>query len=154
MITCFTPATLAELRGASGRMLGPTDWYEVTQDRVNRFAEATRDFQWIHVDTHRAAAGPLGTPIAHGLLTLSLGPYLSGQLLNLDTFASVLNYGYDRVRFPAAVPVGSRIRMRLSIDRVDEVVSGAQVGTTQTVELEGGTKPVLVAHSLMRVVSD
>lgn len=149
----LTPATVSDLTTLLGRTLGPTDWLEVTQDRINRFAQATDDWQWIHVDPERAASSPAGETIAHGLLTLSLGPFLSGQLLAFHNFAKVLNYGYDRVRFPAAVPVRSLIRMRLCVDSVDPVAGGAQVGTTQTIERNGEAKPVLVAHTLMRVLT-
>ncbi|MGI5200343.1 MaoC family dehydratase [Spirillospora sp. CA-108201] len=146
------PQTLEELRALIGRELGPTGWHEVTQDRIDAFAEATEDFQWIHVDAGRAAAGPLGTTIAHGLYSLSRGPAFSYALLSFEGFAHGLNYGYDKVRFPAPVPSGSRIRMRLTVLAADPVPGGVQVRTVQTIEREGGTKPVVVAESLARVV--
>ena len=145
-----TPADLAELIGVE---LGPTQWYEVDQDRVNAFADATDDHQWIHLDTARAAESPLGGTIAHGLLSLSLGPHLSGQLLRLDGFAHALNYGYNKVRFPAPVPVGSRVRMRTTIVAADEVPGGVQITTRQVLEREGADKPVMVAESIGRVVT-
>jgi acyl dehydratase len=147
------PSTAADLSDLVGRELGPTDWFEVTQDRVNAFADATGDHQWIHVDVEKAASSPLGGTIAHGLFSLSLGPFLSSQLLAFDGFAHGLNYGYNKVRFPAPVPVGSRVRMRVIVVAADEVAGGIQVTTTQVVELEGSDKPVMVAESVARVVA-
>lgn len=121
---------------------------------MNAFADATDDHQWIHLDTERAAASDLGGTIAHGLLSLSLGPHLSGQLLSLSGFAHSLNYGYNKVRFPAPVPVGSRVRMRLGVVSSDEVPGGIQVTMSQVLEREGSDKPVMVAESIARVVAD
>ncbi|GAB90089.1 MaoC family dehydratase [Gordonia rhizosphera] len=148
------PTTADDLAALVGRELGPTPWYEVSQARVDAFADATDDHQWIHIDPVRAAASPLGGTIAHGLLSLSLGPYLSGQLLAFDGFAHALNYGYDKVRFPAPVPVGSRVRMRLTVVAADPVPGGIQVTTRQVLELEGSDKPVMVADSLGRIVAE
>lgn len=148
------PSTAAELSELVGTELGPTPWYEISQDRVNAFADATDDHQWIHLDTERAAASDLGGTIAHGLLSLSLGPHLSGQLLSLSGFAHSLNYGYNKVRFPAPVPVGSRVRMRLGVVSADEVPGGIQVTMSQILEREGSDKPVMVAESIARVVAD
>jgi acyl dehydratase len=144
------------LKGLVGTESGPTDWYDVTQERIDAFAEATGDFQFIHVDPERAKATPLGTTIAHGLLTLSLGPYFSGQLdtfgaLDPGTFAMALNYGYDKVRFTSPVPVNSRLRARSKVADVKEVPGGAQVMTLQTFEIEGQEKPVCVTESLVRL---
>ncbi|MCT7293618.1 MaoC family dehydratase [Rhodococcus sp. PAE-6] len=147
------PSTAADLAALIGRELGPTEWYEITQERVNAFADATGDHQWIHIDPERAAASPLGSTIAHGLFSLSLGPYLSGRLLAFDGFAHGLNYGYNKVRFPAPVPVGSRIRMRVTVASVNEVAGDVQVTTTQIIEREGSDKPVMVAESIARVVA-
>ncbi|MFE3293072.1 MaoC family dehydratase [Rhodococcus sp. NPDC059234] len=147
------PSTEAELTELIGVELGPTEWYEMTQDRVDAFADATDDHQWIHVDVDRAAASPLGGTIAHGLFSLSLGPSLSSQLVSFEGFAHGLNYGYNKVRFPAPVPVGSRVRMRVTVVAAEQVAGGVQVTTTQVVELEGSDKPVLVAESLARVVA-
>ncbi|MCD2097360.1 MULTISPECIES: MaoC family dehydratase [Rhodococcus] len=147
------PSTAADLAALIGKELGPTEWYEITQERVNAFADATGDHQWIHIDPERAAASPLGSTIAHGLFSLSLGPYLSGRLLAFDGFAHGLNYGYNKVRFPAPVPVGSRIRMRVTVASVNEVAGGVQVTTTQIIEREGSDKPVMVAESIARVVA-
>lgn len=146
------PATFAELQELVGKEIGPTGWHEVTQERVNAFAGATEDHQWIHVDPERAAASPLGTTIAHGLYSLSLGPAFSYQLLSFEGFAHGLNYGYNKVRFPAPVPVGSRVRMRTTILAVEQVSGGIQIRSSQIFEREGGDKPVAVAESLARVV--
>lgn len=145
------PSTLDELTELVGTELGPTPWYEISQERVNAFADATDDHQWIHLDTERAAQSTLGGTIAHGLLSLSLGPHLSGRLLRLDGFAHALNYGYNKIRFPAPVPVGSRVRMRTTVVAAEQVSGGIQITTRQVLELEGSDKPVMVAESLGRV---
>jgi acyl dehydratase len=144
------------LKALEGTESGPTDWYDVTQERIDAFAEATGDFQFIHVDPEKAKATPLGTTIAHGLLTLSLGPYFAGQLktfgsLDPGTFAMALNYGYDKVRFTSPVPVNSRLRMRSTVGEVKEVPGGAQVTTLQTFEIEGQEKPACITESLVRL---
>ncbi|MHA4850821.1 MULTISPECIES: MaoC family dehydratase [unclassified Rhodococcus (in: high G+C Gram-positive bacteria)] len=146
------PASYDELTALIGKELGPTEWHEVTQERVNAFADATGDHQWIHVDPERAASSPLGGTIAHGLYSLSLGPALSATLLRFDGFAHSLNYGYNKVRFPAPVPVGSRIRMRATVTAAEQVGGGIQVTMTQVVEREGSDKPVVVSESVARVV--
>lgn len=147
------PATAADLISLVGKDIGPTEWHDVTQERVNAFADATEDWQWIHIDPERAAESPLGTTIAHGLYSLSLGPKFSYSLLSFEAFTHSLNYGYDKVRFPAPLPVGSRVRMTMRIASVDEVPGGLQVRTVQTFEREGSDKPVAVAESLGRVVA-
>ncbi len=139
-----------ELKAKIGEELGVSDWHEVTQERINAFAESTEDFQWIHVEPERAKDTPFGGTIAHGLYTLSLGPKFSYSLFSLEGFAFGLNYGYDRVRFPAPVPVGSKVRMRATLSKVDDVSGGLQITITQTFEVEGGEKPVCVAESLTR----
>ncbi|MEV0948267.1 MaoC family dehydratase [Rhodococcus sp. NPDC049939] len=146
------PSSADELTELIGKELGPTEWHDVTQERINDFADATGDHQWIHVDPERAAASPLGGTIAHGLYSLSLGPALSSRLLRFDGFAQVLNYGYNKVRFPAPVPVGSRIRMRATVLSAEQVSGGIQVTTKQVVEREGSDKPVVVSESVARVV--
>lgn len=146
------PSTFDELRELLGTELGPTDWHEVTQRRIDAFAEITGDDQWIHVDPERAAASPMGTTIAHGLYSLSLGPAFSHRLLSFEGFAHSLNYGYDKVRFPAPLPVGSRVRMRLTLSAAEQLEGGIQIRSTQTFEREGHDKPVVVAESLGRVV--
>jgi len=128
-----------------------SEWWEITQERVNAFAEATDDRQWIHLDPERAAAGPFGSTIAHGYLTLSLlVPLLGEALPKLDGYRLSLNYGLDRVRFPAPLPVGSRIRGRFVVQSVDEVSGGVQAKVVATIEREGHDKPVCVAEALYR----
>ena len=139
-----------ELRTAVGEQLGYTDWVEVDQKRIDLFAEATGDHQWIHVDPEKAAAGPFGTTIAHGYLTLSLLPLFGPQLLSVEGVRMGVNYGTNKVRFPAPVPVGSRVRATATVTAVDEVQGGVQVATAFTVEREGGDKPVCVAESVAR----
>ena len=146
-----TLSGLDGLRAAEGRELGVTDWREITQADVDAFADATGDHQWIHVDPERAAASPLGGTIAHGLLTLSLAPAMTSSLLSFEGFAFALNYGYDRVRFPAPLPVGARVRLRAKLASVEDIPGGAQITIVQTFEVEGGEKPVCVAESLSRV---
>ncbi|WP_199434213.1 MaoC family dehydratase [Qaidamihabitans albus] len=146
------PTSYSDLQELVGTELGPTEWHDVIQQGVDAFAEVTGDDQWIHVDPERAAASPLGTTIAHGLYSLSLGPAFSYRLLSFDGFAHSLNYGYDKVRFPAPVPVGSRVRMRLTVVAVEQVSGGIQVRSSQAFECEGGDKPVVIAESLARVV--
>jgi acyl dehydratase len=139
-----------ELNAHVGQELGVSDWYEVTQDVIDRFAEVTQDFQWIHVDVEKAKETPFGGTIAHGLFTLSLGPKFSYEILDIQGFAFGVNYGYDKVRFPAPLPVGSKVRMRATLTKVDEVPGGVQFTVTQTFEREGADKPVCVAESLAR----
>jgi acyl dehydratase len=143
-------ASLDELRSAVGTQLGASDWLEIDQKRIDLFADATGDHQWIHVDPEKAAAGPFGTTIAHGYLTLSLLPAFVPQLLRVDGVKMGINYGSDKVRFPAPVPVGSRLRATAVISDVTEVPGGAQLALTVTIEREGGDKPVCVAQSLSR----
>ena len=139
----------SELLGLDGADLGTTDWVEVTQDQIALFAEATGDHQWIHVDEERAAAGPFGGTIGHGLFTLSLGPGFMEELMAFDGFAHSLNYGYGKVRFPQPRPVGSKVRMRATVSAVDARGTGsAQVTTTQIFEAEGIEKPICVAESI------
>lgn len=143
---------MTELRDLVGTELGPTRWLEVTQARVDRFAEATDDPQWIHTDPERAAAGPFGGTIAHGYLTLSLCSPLLDEVLQVDGYGLTINYGVNRVRFPAPVPVGSRIRAVFRVESVDEVPGGEQAVFVATVEREGGDKPVCVAELVARFV--
>ncbi|MCZ7413467.1 MULTISPECIES: MaoC family dehydratase [unclassified Streptomyces] len=144
-------ATVDELREAVGVELGPSDWLEVDQKRIDLFADATGDHQWIHVDPERAARGPFGTTIAHGYLTLSLLPVLMPRVLRVEGVRMGVNYGVNKVRFPAPVPVGSRLRARVRIAEVSEVGDdGVQCVAQTTVEREGGEKPVCVAESVVR----
>ena len=143
---------LAEFAAAQGTELGPTDWLEVTQDRVNLFADATDDHQWIHVDPDRAANGPFGGTIAHGLLTLSLLPHFTQQLYTVDNIAMAINYGYNKVRFITPVRVGAKIRARAQIAKVDQLDGAVQSTLTVTVEIEGSDKPAAVAESIVRFI--
>lgn len=141
---------LEEFAAAEGSALGPTEWLEITQDRVNLFADATDDHQWIHVDPEKAAGGPFGGTIAHGLLTLSLLPHFSHQLYTVDNIAMAINYGYNKVRFITPVKVGAKVRARGEITKVDQLDKAVQATTTITVEIEGSEKPAAVAESIVR----
>lgn len=143
---------LAELVAAEGELLGPTGWLEVTQDRVNLFADATDDHQWIHIDPQRAADGPFGGTIAHGLLTLSLIPHFTHQLYSVDNVAMAINYGYNRVRFITPVRVGSNIRARAEIAAVTQLDGAVQATLATTVEIEGSEKPAAVVESIVRFI--
>ena len=147
----LTITGIDELKAKVGEELGVSDWHEVTQEEIDGFADATGDHQWIHVDPERAKASPLGGTIAHGLLTLSLAPAMTSSLLSFEGFAFALNYGYDRVRFPAPLPVGARVRLRATLASVKDIPGGAQITIVQTFEREGADKPVCVAESLARV---
>jgi acyl dehydratase len=143
--------SLDELRAAAGTHLGWTDWIEITQDRVDLFADATGDHQWIHVDVARARAeSPFGGPIAHGYLTLALSNLFLPQLIAVPAASAGVNYGTGKVRFPAPVPVGSRVRGGAEITAVDDIPGGLQTTITITVEVEGATKPACVIESLSR----
>lgn len=142
--------SVANLAAATGETIGQSSWVTVTQEDVNLFADATGDHQWIHVDPERAAAGPFGGPIAHGYLTLSLGPALLWEVLEVTDASLTVNYGLNRVRFPAPLPVGSRVRADIACAAVDEVSGGLQATLVLTFEREGGSKPVCVAEVLFR----
>jgi acyl dehydratase len=142
---------LDELKAKVGEELGVSDWVDVTQEAIDAFADATDDHQWIHVDPERAKDTPFGGTIAHGLYTLSIGPALSYTLYEVKGVAFALNYGYNKVRYPAPLPVGSRVRMRATLTAADEIAGGVQLTVTQTFEREGGDKPVCVAESVARV---
>ena len=139
-----------DLRGRVGEELGVSDWVEVTQEMIDAFADATGDHQWIHVDPERAKDTPFGGTIAHGLFTLGLGPQFSYSMFSIEGIAFGINYGYDRVRFPAPLPVNSKVRMRATLSDIQDVAGGVQFKITQTFEIEGGEKPVCVAESLSR----
>ena len=146
-----TTTTIAELPSLKGQELGTSDWYEVTQDAVNLFADATGDHQWIHVDVERAKAeSPFGGPIAHGYLTLSLIVPLVSQTYTVTDQKMGVNYGLNKVRFPAPVPVGSKVRARVTLKDVEEVAGGLQNTVAVTVEREGGDKPVCIAEWVTR----
>jgi acyl dehydratase len=139
-----------ELKAAVGEQLGWTDWLEIGQERIDAFAEATGDHQWIHVDPERAAGGPFGGTIAHGFLTLSLIPSLVPAIFRVEGVRMGVNYGVNKVRFPAPVPVGSRLRAGAEVAEVTEAGGGFQVVTRVTIEREGGDKPVCVAETVAR----
>ncbi len=139
-----------ELKSLVGEHLGYSDYIEITQERVNQFAEATGDFQWIHVDVERAKAGPFGGPIAHGYLTLSLGPLLYPQVLIITGFSMGVNYGANKIRFPSPVPVGSRVRLGVKLLGVEDIPGGVQNTLEFTYECEGATKPSCVAENIFR----
>lgn len=143
---------LDEFVAATGSELGPTGWMEITQDRVNLFADATDDHQWIHVDPEKAAGGPFGGTIAHGLLTLSLLPHFTHQLYRVDNIAMAINYGYNKVRFITPVKVGASVRARAHIDEVVELDGAVQAKMTVFVEIDGSAKPAAVAESIVRFI--
>ncbi|MFN3007744.1 MaoC family dehydratase [Mycolicibacterium wolinskyi] len=143
---------LDELVAAAGSELGPTDWMEITQDRVNLFADATDDHQWIHVDPDKAAGGPFGGTIAHGLLTLSLLPHFTHQLYRVDNVTMAINYGYNKVRFITPVRVGAKVRARAHIADVAKLDGAVQATMTVTVEIDGSEKPAAVAESIIRFI--
>jgi len=142
-------SSLDEVAAASGEVLGTSDWLTIDQDRVDRFAEATGDHQWIHVDVERAAAGPFGGTIAHGYLTLSLVPFLGSQVFGFDTPGAKLNYGANKVRFPNPVKVGQRIRSTVTVGDVTDLPSGKQVTLRHTIEIDGEPKPACVAETVV-----
>ena len=140
-----------ELVASLGREIGPGEWLEIGQDRIDGFADVTGDHQWIHVDVERAKETPFGGTIAHGYYTLSLAPMFSEQIVGFEGFAFGINYGLDKVRFPAPLPVGSKVRMRGRVASVEDIAGGAQLTLELTFEREGGDKPVCVAQALSRV---
>ena len=146
-----TTTTVAELPSLKGQELGTSSWVDVTQERVNQFAEATGDHQWIHVDVERAnAESPFGGPIAHGYLTLSLLVPLVAQVLTISDVKMGVNYGLNKVRFPAPVPVGSKVRARVTLKECEQVAGGLQNVLAVTIEREGGDKPVCIAEWVTR----
>lgn len=144
-------ANLEDLRAATGQALGPSDWIAVDQAQIDRFADATGDRQWIHVDPQRAAAGPFGSTIAHGFLTLSLLPVMLESLYKIEGVRMGVNYGLNKVRFPSPVPVDSRLRATAEVSEVSDIDGGAQMVLSSTIEREGGAKPVCVAELVVRV---
>ncbi|WP_067707138.1 MaoC family dehydratase [Nocardia yamanashiensis] len=143
---------IAELPSAVGTHLGYGDWLTVTQQRVDLFADATGDHQWIHVDPEAAAAGPFGAPIAHGFLTLSLVSLLTAQIWRVEGLKMGINYGCNKVRFPSAVKVGDRVRAGAELSTVAPTPAGTQMTVTVTVEIDGGAKPACVAEWLLLLV--
>ncbi|MEI7625427.1 MAG: MaoC family dehydratase [Actinomycetota bacterium] len=140
-----------EVKAAQGRDLGASDWYEVTQEAIDTFADITGDHQFIHVDVEKAKQTPFGGTIAHGFFTLSLMPMFNYSLLAVEGFAFAVNYGLNRVRFPAPMMVGKRVRMSIKLVKVEEVAGGLQLTTENTFECEGSEKPVCVAEQISRV---
>ena len=148
MRTFYSPG---ELLNAVGEDLGETDWLEIDQERIDLFADATGDHQWIHVDPEKAAKGPFGRPIAHGYLTASLANYFLPQLLDVQGTSMGVNYGCDKIRFPAPVPVGSRVRARGAITNAEETRDGGiQAKVTVTIEIEGNDRPACVIETISR----
>ena len=141
--------TLDDVTAAVGEELGTSDWLEIDQARIDAFADATGDHQWIHVDEDRAEEGPFGGTIAHGYLTLSLVPFLGSQVFRIDTPGATLNYGANKVRFPAPVPTGSRIRSRVMLAEVTGTPAGTQLVFRHVVEVENGEKPACVAETVV-----
>lgn len=137
---------------AVGEELGTSPWHTITQEDVNKFADATGDHQWIHVDPERAKDGPFGTTIAHGFLTLSLIAKFGFEVYTVNNLSMIVNYGCNKVRFPAAVPVGSKVRGSVKIESCEKKSSGYQLVTTVTVEAEGIERPVCIAESVMVLV--
>lgn len=145
-----TFAHLADLQALVGQEIGVSDWIGIEQPRIDQFAQATGDHQWIHVDAERAAAGPFGATVAHGYLTLSLLPVMAADAMQIEDSRMGINYGLDRVRFPAPVRVGSRLRGRFVLKAWTAIAGGAQMTIECTMELEGSAKPACVAESLVR----
>lgn len=143
----------SDLVAAVGEELGTSDWIVVDQQRINTFAEATGDHQWIHVDPEQAARGPFGTTIAHGLLTLSLLPSFLHQIYRVDGVRMTVNYGLNKVRLPAPVPVGSKVRAAARLIEAEPAGDAVQARVSTTIDVEGGDKPVCVAESVLRYVA-
>jgi acyl dehydratase len=145
--------TFEEIEAAAGEEIGTTDWVEITQERVDQFADATDDHQWIHVDQEKAKAGPFGGTIAHGYLTLSLIPWLGSQVFTVETEGAKLNYGLNKVRFPNPVPVGARIRATVTVGEVTELPAGRQLTMKFVIEIEDQDKPACVAETVVLLLS-
>lgn len=150
VITVESPAALADAVGRTAT----GEWFEITQERIAAFADATEDHQWIHLDAERAATGPFGSTVAHGYLTLSLLSHLAAPLISVAGAAMVMNYGLDRLRFLAPVPAGSRVRAHTEILSADPGPTGVRLAAKVTVEIEGSEKPALVAHTLSLYVPE
>ncbi|SDS32606.1 Acyl dehydratase [Nocardioides scoriae] len=148
-----TFSTFEEIEAAAGEEVGTTDWVEITQERVDQFADATGDHQWIHVDVEKAKDGPFGGTIVHGYLTLSLVPWLSAQVIDLQTSGAKLNYGVNKVRFPNPVRVGSKVRLVASIGSITEIPAGRQLTLKYVIEIDGQDKPACVAETVVLLLS-
>ncbi|WP_175988777.1 MaoC family dehydratase [Microbacterium tenebrionis] len=145
-----TTIAYADFPGLLGKDLGHTDWLQITQERINTFADATDDHQWIHTDPERAQEGPFGAPIAHGFLTLSLFIPLWASLLEVDGVGTKVNYGLDKVRFVSPVKVGDRIRLTATIAEITEIAGGYQFAVDGMIEIDGGAKPAAAVRSIQR----
>jgi acyl dehydratase len=148
-----TFTTLEDVAAAAGQEIGTSEWLVVDQARIDSFADATLDHQWIHVDVERAGSGPFGTTIAHGFLTLSLLPHFASQVFSLETPGARLNYGLEKVRFPNPVPVDSRLRSHVRFGEVRDLAAGKQLIVEHTVEIEGHDKPACVAQHVVLLLS-
>ena len=147
----LTFRSIDEAKAREGDEIGVSDWHLVTQESVDRFADVTGDQYFIHTDPARAKETPFGGTIAHGYYTLSLAPMLMSQVFALEGFAFAVNYGLNKVRFPAPLPVGAKVRMQATLSALDDIPGGAQMTVTVTFEVEGGDKPVCVAETIARV---
>ena len=148
-----TFTTFDEVAAAAGEDLGTSEWVEITQERVNTFADATGDHQWIHVDAEKSAEGPFGGTIAHGYLTLSMVPWLGSEVFALDTPGAKLNYGVNKVRFPNPVRVGKRVRAHVAMGEVTDLPAGKQITLRYTIEIEGEAKPACVAETVVLLLA-
>jgi len=146
-------SSLAQFTAAQGEHLGYSDWHEITQEQVSTFADATGDHQWIHVDPERAAAGPFGTTIAHGYLTLAMLPVLLSEIFRIENLAMAVNYGLDRVRFPAPVPVGSRIRAGATLREIRQTSLGQLTYSRVIIEVDGQDKAACIADTVSLLVA-
>ncbi len=146
--------TFEEIEAAVGEEIGTTDWVEITQERVDQFADATDDHQWIHVDQEKAKAGPFGGTIAHGYLTLSLIPWLGSQVFTVETEGAKLNYGLNKVRFPNPVPVGARIRATVTVGEISTLPMGRQLTMKFVIEIEDQDKPACVAETVVLLLTE
>jgi acyl dehydratase len=142
-------SSFEEIEAAAGEEIGTSDWVEISQDRVDQFAEATGDHQWIHVDVEKSKDGPFGGTIAHGYLTLSLVPWLGSQVFELDTPGAKLNYGVNKVRFPNPVRVGSKVRAKVAVGVVTDIPAGKQLTLKYVIEIDGEDKPACVAETVV-----
>ena len=148
-----TFTTFDEVAAAAGEELGTSAWVEITQERVDTFADATGDHQWIHVDAERSAEGPFGGTIAKGYLTLSMVPWLGSEVFALDTPGAKLNYGVNKVRFPNPVRVGKRVRAHVAMGEVTDLPAGKQITLRYTIEIEDEAKPACVAETVVLLLS-
>lgn len=151
MTTAVTQLSVRSLESRVGEEIGVSPWLEITQERIQQFADATDDHQWIHLDAERAAASPFGSTIAHGFLTLSLLPKLAADTYAFPNVKMGVNYGVNKVRFTSTVPVGSKIRGRWTLGKVELLDGGAQLTWNVVVEREGGDKPVMIAETISRI---